>query len=289
MSANKNKSEIEALIQLLDDPDTFVYESARKRLLSHGVEIVPLLEGFWEQALVAPQAQDSLIDIIHQIQITDLGNQFLHWKNTGANSLLKGSMLVAKYQFPELDEESITSEISQLASEIWLELNDNLTALEQVKVFNYFFFGKFQFSGNKKHYHAPQNNFVNYVIDSKRGNPLSLSIVYLLIAQKLNLPVFGINLPSHFILGWAQNHNPKAKEDILFYVNPFSKGVLLQYSDLEKFITQLQIPFKADYFMPCTPLSMVERQLNNLSYAYSQQGFLDKVQEIERFKDLLKG
>jgi regulator of sirC expression with transglutaminase-like and TPR domain len=281
------QSEIEALIKLLDDPDTFIFESVKNRLLTIGEPAIPYLEGFWESAMIEPKAQESLVDIIHEIQFKGLKEKLRNWKNSKEQSLLEGALLVSKYQFPELEEESVINEINKMANQIWLELNDNLTALEQVKVFNYFFFGRFKFSGNKKHYHAPQNNFVSYVLDSKKGNPLSLSIIYLLLAQRLQLPVFGVNLPSHFVIGWGENLNPREPDEVLFYINPFSKGVLLKHKDLENFVGQLQLPLKRSYFLPCSNIEMILRLLNNLNFAYKQQGLNDKVLEIDELRDIL--
>ncbi len=86
-----------------------------------------------------------------------------------------------------------------------------------------------RYSGNKTNIDAPQNLFINNLLETKKGNHLSIGILYIILGQKLNIPVYGVNLPQHFILAYAgeisEERVKTADENgVLFYINPFNKG-----------------------------------------------------------------
>ncbi|MCE3259553.1 MAG: hypothetical protein K0S12_1194, partial [Bacteroidetes bacterium] len=173
--------------------------------------------------------------------------------------------------------------------DVWLEIHDDLTGLEKVKIINHILFEIHQFSGNITNYHAPQNSFINVVLENKKGNPVMLSVVYALICKELNIPVYGVNLPQHFVLAYVNDYanlydtNHKTLSDnILFYINPFSKGLIFSQKDIDSFLKQLNIEPENKYYLPCSNLEIVKRVLNNLIYSYEKLGYLEKVDELKR-------
>jgi regulator of sirC expression with transglutaminase-like and TPR domain len=138
------------------------------------------------------------------------------------------------------------------------------------------------FSGNTANYHAPQNSFVNIVIESKKGNPLALSIVYMSIAQSLGLPIYGVNLPEHFVLAYLGNDDNDMVDmsRVLFYINAFSKGSVFGKSDIDQFIKRLNLDPQSSYYLPCSNRDMILRMIRNLSFSYQKLGDTDKVDEL---------
>jgi regulator of sirC expression with transglutaminase-like and TPR domain len=124
------------------------------------------------------------------------------WKRGGGEDLLEGALIISRYRYPDMDEQKVKARLAAIRQDIWLELNDNLTAFEKVRVFNHIFFQTHGFKGNKRNYHAPQNSYINEVLDSRKGNPLSLAIIYQVLAEDLDLPLRGVNLPNHFVLAY---------------------------------------------------------------------------------------
>ena len=167
-------------------------------------------------------------------------------------------------------------------------MNDDLTAIEKVKVLNHILFEVHQFSGNITNYHAPQNSFINNVLESKKGNPLMLSVLYMLICKELNIPIYGINLPQHFVLAYLNDYanlidvnNKTLSNNILFYINPFSKGLIFNQKDIDQFLKQLNLEAEAKYYIPCSNIEIVKRSLNNLIFSYEKLGYLEKVDELK--------
>jgi regulator of sirC expression with transglutaminase-like and TPR domain len=199
---------------------------------------------------------------------------------------LEGAILIAKYQYPDLDEERIINKIEVIKRDIWLELNPNLTALEKVRVMNHIIFEIHGYSGNTANFHAPQNSYLNNVLESKKGNPLSLSILYSVIAQSLGLPVYGVNLPEHFILAYKDEFEDLELEDhpygVLFYINTFSKGTVFGKREIDTFLKQINMQPLDMFYSPCTNVDIVRRMLRNLIAAYEKLGYPEKVQDLEQ-------
>lgn len=281
----ENQKEIKALIQLIDDPDETIYDHVKEKFLSLGDDVVPILETAWESNEFGLTFQDRIENLIHSIQFKSVGERFSNWKNGKSQDLTEGILLVARYQYPDLDVDWVFEKLDEIEKSIWLELNQNLTALEQVRILNHVFFDVYNFSGNTANYHAPQNSYINNVLESKKGNPISLSIVYSIIAQRLDLPIFGVNLPRHFVLAYQAEPfaNIPMKDEaskVLFYINPFSKGGVFSKREVFKFLDQLKLPHEPMFYTPCSNLDIIKRVLNNLINSYNKLGYPEKVTEV---------
>jgi regulator of sirC expression with transglutaminase-like and TPR domain len=288
----KNR-EMQALISLVDEPDRLVFKDIAERIHSFGPEAIPLLEKEWEQTL-NPAIQKRIENLIHSIQFEEVSGAFRHWVEGGCKDLFEGWMILVRFQYPQVNEEDLHYEINQIRKDIWLEINENLTALEQVKVFNHVFYDIHGFSGDTETYHAPENSFLNKVLHSRKGNPLSLSLIYLMLAQSLDLPVFGVNLPEHFVLAYTGNtFDPQTmetgKQSVLFYINAFSRGAVFSRKDVEDFVRQLKLESHPGYYEPCNNRDMIKRMLNNLVIAFEKAGSAQKAREMDQLRKILNG
>ena len=279
--------EVIALITLLDDPDEVIYYQVKDRFVVLGPPAIPHLETAWENSFDAIM-QKRIETIIHTIQFETLQKALKNWAKTDQDDLLKGILILARYQYPDLDENKIRKQLATIKQDVWLELHEDLTALEKVKIINHILFEIHQFSGNITNYHAPQNSFLNNVLESKKGNPLMLSVVYLLICIELKIPVYGINLPQHFVLAYLNEdanlidvNNKSLSNNILFYINPFSKGLLFNQKDIDQFLKQLNLDLEPKYYLPCSNVDIIKRCINNLIFSYEKLGYLEKVEELK--------
>jgi len=267
-----SKKEVNALVRLLDDPDESVYSQVKNRFLLLGPPVIPHLETAWETAYDIV-LQKRIEQVIHDIQLEILTRQFKEWAFNESEDLLKGLLLVARYQYPELDEEKLRKQIKQITQDVWLELNEDLTALEKVQIINHIIFDVHNFNGSSiTTYYSPQNSFFNCLLETKKGNPVMLSCLYILIAHELKIPIYGVNLPEHFICAYLDedrnlinlSDEASAKEHILFYINPFRKGIIFQHSDIDDFIKQLKLEPKVSFYGPCTHIDIVVRVIRNI-------------------------
>ena len=277
--------ELESLISLLDDPDEIIYSQVKTKIISLGQDVIPVLESAWEHNSFGVLFQSRVEEIIHSIQFDNIYDAINRWGRENSGNLLEGIILVAKYQYPDLDTQKIYKYMDQLQQDVWIELNNNLTALEQVKIINHILFDVHGFSGNTTNYHAPQNSYMNNVLETKRGNPISLSILYTIIGQRLGIPIYGINLPNHFVLAYVDRMSvaaglPLDESKILFYVNPFSRGGVFSKKEIDYFLKQLKVEPNPNFFVPCSNVTIMRRVFNNLINSYEKLGYPDKVEEI---------
>ena len=287
-----NDKSILALVQLIDDPDDTIFEHVRDQLIGHGTTAIPFLENSWETEDYGLLFQSRIEDLIHDIQFLEVKNELQTWITSPNKDLLAGAIIISKYQYPNIEEQDIHTKIQAIRKDIWLEINDQQTAYEKVRVFNKVFYGKHRFTGNSKDYHSPENSYLYKVLDMHKGNPLSLSVLYSIIAQSLDMPIFGINLPNHFILSYLDENNtnsqidPDSKDNNLFYINAFSRGGIFNSNEIDDFLKGLNKPLLRSYYEPCSNSSIIVRMLTNLITSFQQTGSSKKVNELIELRDL---
>ncbi len=287
MVVSPENKELNALVHMLDEPDEKLFGSIREKIHSFGKEAIPYLEKALEISFDT-FIQERAGEIIRDIQQEELHAEFRNWINTSSSDLLKGYLLVTRSQYPELSEEIMTIKVEQMKMDAWLELNDNLTALENVKVLNHIIYHVHNLDGNKINLFAPQNFYLNTFLETHKGSALSLGMLYIILAQKLNIPVYGVNLPQHFILAYVSELSPNlpSVEDVLFYINPFNKGAVFTKREIELFIHQLKINPDQSFFAPCSNIDIIKRLIGNLIYSYTQLGYPDKIEDLEKLLKL---
>ncbi len=269
------QSEIKALISLLDDEDYEVLNHVETKIRSMGDTVIPYLEDRWEESSLSPLMQKKLEDLIHDLQYNAFYDRLINWRNTGSEDLLEGMWAIATYQYPELSLEKLRQDVEQIYYEVWLEIRDGMHPMDQIKTLNSVIFGKLKFGANTKHFHSASNSMLNIVIDLKKGNPISLCVIYLLVAQRLNLPIWGVNLPNLFILTYKSGN-------MQFYINVFNRGLVFSRVDIDNYIAQYNFPQNEIFYQPCNNLDIIRRVLRNLTLAFEKVGDDDKVKEIEK-------
>ena len=283
-----SEKEIQALVKLLDDPDEQVYQQVSEQLKNQGYEVIPKLERAWEQSF-NENIQSRLEGLIQEIQLDSASSNLGRWVREGSEDLFEGAFLVAKHQYPELSSEYYRKKLEEIRKDIWLELNENLTALEKVRIINHVFFKIYGFSSNAANFYAPQNNYINHVLETKKGNPITLSILYSSLARMLDIPIYGVNLPKNFIVAYKNEYTNKEEpqNQILFYINPFNKGAILGKKEIDYFIKQQGLKPSRSYYLPCSNIETIQRLINNLIYAYDRLGYPDKIKELNQLYRIL--
>ncbi|MCG8698698.1 MAG: transglutaminase-like domain-containing protein [Bacteroidales bacterium] len=282
---------IDALISLLDDNDRDVVKAVTDEFIKQGLEVIPELERIWEQSNNA-RLQERLEDVIHNIQFNITVENLRNWNDTGAKSLLEGSVFIAQSQFPGVTLENINNFFERMKSEFSSDIKTRTTALEKVKLMNYVIFHIYQFTRNNQNFFSPQNSYLNQVIESRKGTPLSLSLIYLILAEKLSLPIYGVNLPKNFILAYKNEYrhidSPEESDDILFYVNPYNKGSIISKKEIDYFLARQGLEEESSYYLPCNNRAIITRLITNLIVAYEKLGYNDKIKLLQELARVIK-
>ncbi len=264
---------IRALVSLLDDEDLDIIQHVEEKILSLGDVIIPFLETEWETNF-NQNVQKRIEDLIHHLQFTSLREKLIDWKESDKDNLLKGLWLVATYQYPDLDYKKIKKEMDKIYYEVWLNHRTYASPHDQIKNLNNIIFTKLNFSSNTQNMQNPSNSMINLVLESRRGNPIALCSVYMLVAQQLKIPIYGVNLPNMFILTYKS-------DEAHFYVNAANKGLIFGKKDIDDYMEKLQLKPRPQFYEPCTNLEMVQRFLRNLILSFEQVQESEKVEEIK--------
>jgi regulator of sirC expression with transglutaminase-like and TPR domain len=267
-----NEAEINSLIKLLDDPDQEIYTHVHDKLLTYGPTAITYLESAFEQAFDSIQ-QERIANLVHEIQFDMLKKDLKLWHQSGAFDLLRGALIINKYQYPDLDEQKVINQIEAIKRDIWMQMMFEGSPSDQVKLINHVLYNIYGFSGNTTNHQDPQNSYLSQVLESKKGNQISLAIIYSVVAQKLDIPIYGVNLPQHFILAYMDEATKSEFESgILFYINAFNKGFIFGRRDVDMFLKQLNLNIDKQFYEPCSNTDIVRRILRNLISAYENLG-----------------
>ncbi len=286
------EKEIDALILLLDDPDTEVYQHVQQQLISCGPGIIPRLESFSEEAL-DKAVLSKISHIIKTIQHEETAKRLVQWVKTDKYDLLEPYLAISSFFEQGLDEQKVKQSLDKLKRAIWLEMNYNLTPLEEVNVFNHVFYSLQGFGANNQNLFDVNNNFLNNLLNSKKGNPISLGLLYLIMGRSLDMPVYGVNLPQHFILSYhtqvleGTENEFELRKSILFYINCLNKGIIFTRDDITLFLKRINIEAEPRHYIPCSNVQVIELLLNSIMQSFELSNEPEKVKEVLFFKSLL--
>jgi regulator of sirC expression with transglutaminase-like and TPR domain len=283
-----NETEVNSLIRLLDDPDQEIYSHVHEKLLSYGSEAIEYLELAFGEAF-DPIQQERIANLVHEIQFNILKNDLSLWLHGGAFDLLQGVLVINRYQYPDLDEQKVINQIEAIKRDIWIQMMHEASPPEQIKLINHVFYNIYGFSGNIINHQDPQNSFLSQVLETKKGNQISLAIIYSIIAQKLDIPVYGVNLPRHFILAYMdESQQTNFEGGVLFYINAFNKGLIFGRRDVDMFLKQLNLNADKQFYEPCSNTDIIKRVLRNLISAYEHLGSAEKVTELNELLSIME-
>jgi regulator of sirC expression with transglutaminase-like and TPR domain len=288
-----NETELQAMLYLLDDPDERVVEHVEDQISAMGMDAIPYLEQYWPQEDNV-RVQERMVNLISQIKQYSLVQSMRIWEATEVQDLLDGVLIINSMVEPNLDRQYIENQLDKIKLDAWLELNYELTSFEKVKILNHIFFDVHQFTGDTDTYHHSKNSFLTSVLERKKGNPISLAVLYSLIAQRLNIPIYGVNLPQHFILGYVNDFEwppllqfndsaaaaDGAGSDIMFYINPFNNGLIFNRENIVKFLNKLKVEPSESYFQTCSNKDILIRILRNLETSYIKENNTAKLEVV---------
>lgn len=247
-------SEMDALVRLLDDPDTTVQSSVQTRLDELGPDAVPQLMAARDRADAALRPQ--LDDVIHTLHMKRIRKAWQLIMDAPSVDLERGAFLIALYRFPGLDIPAYRAQIDAFAETAHSAVQ-HAQGIERAFALAEVMCDTLGFSGNEDHYYDPSNSYLNQVIDRRRGIPISLSVLYLLVGKRLNLPVYGVNLPAHFLVKYVDEHGEA-------YVDLFNGGAYVSKDACIRFLLKAGVKPRPVYFRAAASQAILLRMGRNL-------------------------
>lgn len=195
-------------------------------------------------------------------------------------NLGEGALLIATDEYPHLDIPHYLQKLDAFAERAKSRVQAGGSAQERLEWLNDVLFGELRFRGNEESHLDAHNSYLNDVIDRRLGIPISLSIVYLEVGQRLGMPLYGVGLPGHFVVKWKDE-----REEV--FVDPFHQGQIIDDYGMLQLIQdslRIRVPFRSEWLDAVGPRYILLRMLNNLRGIFLQSenraralGVLDKL------------
>ena len=287
----QKEAEISALFKLIDDPDEEVFNTIADRLLNYGTPIIPDLEHLWENTL--DEATLERIEMmIYRLRLQDLKEAFVEWKSKPDPSLFEGALLVTKFQFPELAIDSLRHQMEKIRRNIWLELNNYLTPLEQANVIRNILFNYYQIKGVEVNYEKPEEFLISAPLQSKKGNAIANTLLYAELCQQLEIQAQFINIPKQCIIAfYASDWDPEElvtnpQEFIQFYVEG-TTGNAFSQKDLDQYMIRSNIEPKNSYYKALSNVKIIKKHLLEFAKCFNSPTLQYKQKDLNDLANLL--
>ena len=283
--------DINALLRLIDDPDNEVYDTVASTLLNYGREIIPSLEQLWE-VTEDEGVQERIELLIHRVHFNDLQHDLLEWSNAKHPELLRGAILVAKFQFPDLNVPAILSQFDHIRRNVWLELNNYLTPVEQVNVFNSILYSFYKLQGHELTERDPKYFFINQVLENRQGNSYTIGVIYLALAEILDIPIFAVDVPRQFIFAYIDTmynlFDPAytGSSQVQFYVDPIS-GMIYTQQDVDNYLHKIKAENMGSIRSPMQNRQIIYKMMEELCLCYRYRREEQKADELQQLMKLL--
>lgn len=285
--------EISALFHLIDDPDMEVFSTVSDRIISLGTNIIPNLEHLWENT-PDESVQERIELLIHRLHYCELTKDFQRWKDQPNPDLLGGALLVSKFQYPDLNVSSALQDIEKMRRNIWLELNNYLTPLEQTNVLTTILYNYYHLKGSEINYTEPNDFLLNRVLDSKKGNAISNGVLYLVLCDLLDIPIRAVPIPRQFILAYYDldpgddwsDLPPNPSQHIQFYIDPMSGQVFTQ-KDVDIYLKRICAPTTVSYFEPMGNIQVIQHLIEEFAKCFETEKDQYKYDELMELSQLL--
>lgn len=255
---------VDALVRLLADDDPEICSVAWQHLEQMGAAVLPYVRQSVQDApdaRVRVQCQRFLTEWRRREAL----RRWATFAKGGPLQLEEGVFLLATTEYPHVDMSPCRRKLDDFASTLRGRIATVKSTDEAVARIADFLFGEVGFRGNAEDYYSPENSYLNRVLDRRLGIPISLSVLFLLVARRLSVPMYGVGLPRHFVLKFRGRSGE-------IFVDPFHGGRFLSTRECLQFLSKAQIPYLTDCLRAVTDAEIVTRMLGNLLRIYLNAG-----------------
>lgn len=276
-----DQRELWYLFTLLDDQQVAVQKAVRDRLVELGEEAVKALRELSRNH--HNRNADYVEDVVNEIRMTcTLRRLGATLENPGAIvDLEEGVFAIAKYGYPDIDVPSYKRKLDLMADDVRVLAGLRAAPIDRFMKIRSLLFTDLAFMGNRHDYYNPDNSFFNKVLDLRKGIPITLSVLMLLIGKRLNIALNGIGMPMHFLVQYDDGSR-------MFFVDAFNGGMIVTQDECKAMLASSGITFQPAMLNPVTDKDILERMWRNLYLSYQQIGNVEesgRVAEILRFID----
>ncbi len=270
----RNASQLDAFLSLLDDPSPAV----RRALLAHFTAAGSSAALFLQSVA---RGQNRVLArhaawFLDELKFTDPVAEFRGFIRSMNYELESGTLLLARTVAPDLDVGQCCATLDAIAERCRELIAEPSTTREKCRIMNRVLFHEWSFRGNVDDYTDPRNSFLDQVLVRRTGIPLSLSVVYLLVAERLGLELEPVGLPRHFMVGCYSDDQP-------FFIDPFDRGLFRDADEVFELLRTNGVVPKISDLAPTPIREVLCRNCRNLVNHYNEVGEPDRARLFADF------
>lgn len=276
-------SELISLVYLMEDPDPVVRNAVKERLMERGEEAIDQIERY-----VIPEAEEAkkekYISILAEIK-ADIALDKLSSLLADPQPKLDMAMyLITRIADPFVNDVLFFQSIEELSDEISMEISEEKTPVENVEIFNYLFFKRIGFKHLDTRMQDSEKALMDRVLLSRGGNPVTVTLVYFLLAGAVGLPIYPLCFPGGFVPVYLDNDGK-----ILFYLNIFKKGAIFVEDTLRQFFEDIGMVYSPDSLRVEQERALLSIYAELLAFVFRNNGDNVSVTRMERVVSVMGG
>lgn len=264
----------EALTRLLDDTTPAVRQALLDEFTASGADSIAFLKSVY--------AGDNRVLGLHaswflrQLNFSDPVEEFRVFIRSLQYELETGALLLNRTVAPDLNIGEICRSLDQMAARCRELMFPPMPAKEKCRVINRVIFHEYGFRGNVENYTDPNNSFLSDVLVSRRGLPITLALIYILVAQRCGFTLEPVGVPGHFMVGCYEEKPP-------FFIDPFARGAFRSGENIFDQLKKNKTSPKLSYLTPTPVREVLCRCCRNLANHYSMAQNLDQARLFASF------
>ncbi|HCV15890.1 MAG TPA: hypothetical protein DF637_06125 [Rikenellaceae bacterium] len=279
----KQDIELISLITLMDDSDSVVRKAVRDRLIERGQDTIELIERQYLPG--SPEDKRELyLSFLDEVKADIATGKLSSLIESPQPMLDLGLYYVTRVADTTTDEGLYFTTLEALSEEISLEIGEDKTSVESVKIFNYLFFNRFRFHHTDVQMQQSESALIDRVLLSRGGNPVAISLAYFLLSRSVGLPIYPLCFPGGFVPVYLDNEGK-----IVFYLNIFKQGSIFLEETLMQFFEDIGMVYNPEALKIEEERALVAIYAELLGYIYKSEENFQIVSRMEKISELFGG
>lgn len=250
---------LKAIEGLLDDPTPAVRNAVIEELILHGSAGRAFLnEVCKSKSLDLRRHALSILEILDKDAPQKMFSRFIKSLNYELES---GYFLLSRIDDPDLKVNGFMEKMDNIALRCQTLFTSPLSPRDRCRILNRVIFHEYGFTGNRSDFNNPNNTFIHTLFETRKGLPISLSILYLMVARRLELKLEPVGIPGRFMVGCFLEEEP-------FFIDVYENGIFRSLEDMLQFLDTNEIEADLGHFGPSPVGEVLCRCCRNLAHQY---------------------
>ncbi|MCZ6671630.1 MAG: transglutaminase-like domain-containing protein [Verrucomicrobia bacterium] len=278
-TSTETTARLQAIQGLMDDPSPAVRQAVVDELIKLGSAGRNFLNDLCKGSNLENRRYAlSIIEILDKDSPVQMFKRFINSLNYELES---GYFLLSRVEEPELKIADYMQKLDDMALRCQTLFTAPLSPRDRCRILNRVIFHEYGFTGNRSDYNNPQNTFIHSLFETRKGLPISLSILYLMVARRLELDLEPVGIPGQFMVGCFLEKEP-------FFIDVYENGVFRGLEDLLYYLEANQLEADLGHFGPCPVGEVLCRCCRNLAQQYHLLFEDDKAELYQSFVNEFK-